>query len=222
MMQRSFSIEHAIGVGWNTFKAHWALLIGLAVAVLIIGNVPQGLGNAAQGGGQPGGFQFLMGLLSVALQAVLTLGVTYIALRLVSGQSAEFGDLFARVSLVLNYLIAGFLLGIIVAVGLLLLIVPGLIFAAKLSFFPYFVVDDGAGPIHALQRSWSLTNGVTFKVLVFGLVLLLINFVGLLALGLGLLVTYPVSYLAHAHVYRELREQAELGVQAGLPVPALG
>ena len=214
MMQRSFSIEHAIGVGWNTFKAHWALLIALAVAVLILGNLPQGLGNAAQRAGEPGGLQLLMGLLSLVLQAVLSLGVTYIALRLVSGQSAEFGDLFARVSLVLNYLIAGFLFGIIVAVGLLLLIVPGLICAAKLSFFPYFVVDDGAGPIDALQRSWSLTNGVTFKVLVFGLVLLLINFVGLLALGLGLLVAYPVSYLAHAYVYRQLREQAGLGSPA--------
>jgi uncharacterized membrane protein len=216
MMQRNFSIEHAIGVGWNTFKANWALLIGLAVAVLIIGNLPQGLGNVAQRGSQPGVFQFLMGLLSVALQAVLTLGVTYIALRLVSGQSAEFGDLFARVSLALNYLITSFLFGIIVAVGLLLLIVPGIICAAKLSFFPYFVVDDGAGPIDALQRSWSLTNGITLKVLLFGLVLLLINFVGLLALGIGVLVTYPVSYLAHAHVYRQLREQAGLGV------PALG
>jgi uncharacterized membrane protein len=216
MVQRSFSIEHALGVGWNTFKAHWALLIGLAAAVLILGNLPQGLGNAAQGPREPGGFQLLMGLLSLVLQAVLSLGVTYIALRLVSGQSAEFGDLFARVSLVLNYLIASFLFGIVVAVGLILLIVPGIFFAAKLSFFPYFVVDDGAGPIDALQRSWALTNGVTLKVILFGIVLLLINFVGLLALGIGVLVTYPVSYLAHAYVYRHVREQAGLGG------PALG
>jgi len=43
----------------------------------------------------------------------------------------------------------------------------------------------------------------------FGLVLIGLNLVGLLALVVGLLVTVPVTWIAVTHAYRTLASQAE-------------
>ena len=214
MNGRDFSIEDALSVGWNLFKANWMLLIGVAIVVAIVAGIPQAIGQAAQGNREPGLFQYLMSLLGALLQTVFSLGVVHIALKLVSGQSAEFGDLFGRMSVLVNYILAAIVFSVAVTVGLVLCIVPGIYLAIRWGLFTYFIVDDGLGPIEALQRSWATTNGATLKLFLLGLVFFLINLVGFLACFVGVLVSYPVTYLAGARVYRQLREQAGFGPPA--------
>ncbi|MCP4781728.1 MAG: DUF975 family protein [Hyphomicrobium sp.] len=107
-----------------------------------------------------------------------------------------------------HYLGAQFLAAIIIFVGLLLLIVPGFIAALGLLFVPYAVIDRAAGPINALKESWLITNGNKWQLFLFGLVLIGLNLLGLLALVVGLLVTAPITWLAVTHAYRILASQA--------------
>jgi len=107
-----------------------------------------------------------------------------------------------------RYLGAAILTWLIVTVGFLLLIVPGVIAALGLYFASYFVIDRGAGPINALKQSWHMTKGHKWQLFLFSLVLIGLNLLGLLALVIGIFVTVPITWLAVTHAYRTLASQA--------------
>jgi uncharacterized membrane protein len=65
------------------------------------------------------------------------------------------------------------------------------------------------GPAEAIKRSGVLTNGVKRNLVLFWLMLIGINILGMLALGVGLIAPVPISWLANAYVYRRLQLQAE-------------
>ena len=54
-----------------------------------------------------------------------------------------------------------------------------------------------------------LTEGVMWNLVLFWLMLAGINILGMLALGIGLIVTIPLSWLATAYVYRRLQLQVQ-------------
>jgi uncharacterized membrane protein len=78
----------------------------------------------------------------------------------------------------------------------------------RLWFVGFVLVDERVGPIDAIQRSWDITRGHTMDLLAFFIVLVGLNLLGLICLVVGLLVTIPVSGLAIAHVYRELKPRS--------------
>lgn len=107
-----------------------------------------------------------------------------------------------------TYLGASILLGLAIAVGFLLLIVPGIIFTLMFMFTTFIVIDRELGPVEAMKESRRITHGYKWRLLGFGLVLALVNLLGILALVIGLLVSIPVSSLAFAHAYRTLGPRA--------------
>ena len=75
-------------------------------------------------------------------------------------------------------------------------------------FATFIVIDRELGPIEAMKESKRLAHGHKWALLGFVLVLALINLLGVLALGVGLLVSIPVSSLAFVHTYRVLGGRA--------------
>ena len=63
----------------------------------------------------------------------------------------------------------------------------------------------------SIKRSGDLTKTVRWKLLGFGILLMLINYLGLIVLIVGLFATIPTTMLAHAWVYRKLLGQTESG-----------
>jgi uncharacterized membrane protein len=103
-----------------------------------------------------------------------------------------------------KYLLASLLLSILVLLGLILFIVPGIIFLMMFWFTLLIVVDREFGPIEAMKESKRITYGHKWELL--GLVLWgsLVLLLGVLAFGVGLLVAIPVVSLAFVHAYRVL------------------
>jgi uncharacterized membrane protein len=94
-----------------------------------------------------------------------------------------------------------------VFMGLILLVIPGIVILIRLWFLGFVVVEGGKGPLEAIQESWDISRGHTFDLFLLFLLLCGLNVLGLLCLGIGLLVTMPVSGLALAHTYRVLKPQ---------------
>lgn len=146
----------------------------------------------------------LADLLFWVVQTVVNIGLIKVALKFYDHQKADLKDLYDHYPLFLKYILGTFLYGIIVALGIIVLIIPGIIFAVKLQFVPYLIIDKGLGPIEALQKSWALTKDNGFNLFLLGLLLVLINILGALALGIGLFWTVPTTWLATVFVYRKL------------------
>lgn len=97
----------------------------------------------------------------------------------------------------------GWILYFGMVIGGWLLIVPGIIFLLRFTFFPYFIVDRGAGVIDSLRLSWQMTKGYTWDLLVLWIFMKIIVYLGSM-IWVGFLITWPVSVLSYAYIYRKL------------------
>jgi membrane-anchored glycerophosphoryl diester phosphodiesterase (GDPDase) len=89
----------------------------------------------------------------------------------------------------------------IIAIGFILLIVPGIVLAVRLAFVPFLVVDEGRGPVEALTESWNRTNGYSWTILGAAALAVVIILVGLVLLVVGSIPATMLAYLAFASLY---------------------
>lgn len=206
-----FSISRALNFGWQKMKRHLLLFIGLfivaALVPLVPGLIEEGIYSAArmtEGDLVRRLIAVIASVLQMALSAFMSAGLVRICLDIAHEKAPRFSDLFSGRRVLLKYFVACFLYGAIVFVGLLLFIVPGIIWGIQFMFYGYLVVDKGCGPIEALEKSSALTKGVRWELLGFYLLLFGINFLGLLCLVIGLLVTTTITLIATASAYKQL------------------
>ena len=107
-----------------------------------------------------------------------------------------------------SYLVAAIIFGIAVFVGLILFIIPGIIVSLIFMFYGYTIVQNpSTSPIDALKRSAEITKGHRWQLLGLTVLLLIINVIGAILCGIGLLFTYGITAIAVAHAYKSLSGQ---------------
>ena len=67
---------------------------------------------------------------------------------------------------------------IVVVLGSILCLVPGIIVGLGISQYSYLVVDQGLGGVDALKKSWEMTNGHKMNLFLFGLLAFLVVIAG--------------------------------------------
>lgn len=96
------------------------------------------------------------------------------------------------------------LFALIMLGGLLLLIIPWIIFSTRFSFFAYAIIDKWYWPVDALKYSWRITKWHFWEIVWFWLYFCLINMLWLLCLIIGILWTSAMTNMAMARYYRLL------------------
>ena len=194
-----FSIKESIKYGWNKSKEHMELILFSTLLILGVGFFV--------GDKRYGFFNFLL----MIFLLIIRIGYTKIFLRIYDSESPKFAEIFQEYRIFWRYLGVCILTFLTVLGGLIFLIIPGIIWVVRFSFAPIIVVDTKSGPIVSMKESYAITKGKFWKILLFWLAIIGLNILGILALGIGLLVTVPVSTLASIYVYRVLsRAKASL------------
>ncbi|MFC7199261.1 hypothetical protein [Halospeciosus flavus] len=136
------------------------------------------------------------------LVGVVGMVVTIAALRLFVGEETESlsVDLFTRngVWALLNFVAGTIVFGIVVFVGFLLLVVPGIFLLTTLFYWPVFVAVEDENFAEALQSSWELTKGSRLRVFLLGVVFFVVAFVVSVVFGLPAVLLGPVGFLVTA------------------------
>ena len=193
-----FSVLDAYCTGWSYFKENVGFLLGVHFVALFVQLAPQILLSYSPG---TRGFGAIAGTL---LSFVVALGLVRIGLGLIDGELVSYSELFACVHLVFKYLIASILYSLIVLFGILLLVVPGLIWAAQFSQWPYLMVEHEMGPIEALRASARITKGMKDRLILFLIVSVILILLGFLVIIVGAVVANAVVTMAGAYVYRQI------------------
>lgn len=188
------------------------ILAGLLWFVVLVGLSVIGAGTGQSGFGMGGGMDFSFGslifsivqnLLLLVIGAVIARG----ALDVVDGREFDLAAAFGKVNYV-NVIIAGLIVGVATAIGFLLLFIPGIVVAFLTYFTTLFIVDDDAtSPVEAITDSVKLISSRVGDSLLLALLNILVLIVGGIALGVGLIVAYPIVALASAYAYRRFRGQ---------------
>jgi uncharacterized membrane protein len=154
----------------------------------------------------------LLAVLSAFVSLVIGLGLIRAALVILDGRHPEVGDLISTKDIG-PYLIATILVSLTVGVGLLLCIIPGLIAGFLLQFYGYSILDRRSDdlsvsaqpdPVGALRTSYEVVTRNLGDLLALAIVCFVMNVLGAIACGIGLLVSLPITAIALAYAWRHL------------------
>jgi len=94
-------------------------------------------------------------------------------------------------------------------VWFIVILLVGTYFSVRLSFSLYISVDKNYGAKKSIKESWNLTKNHFWFIFGKMLVIGLFAIVGLLAFGVGFLITYPISMILIVMLYRDLNKFKE-------------
>jgi hypothetical protein len=135
----------------------------------------------------------------------MLVGLHVMALKSVDGEISRVGDLFGSLERSPAYLLALSIYCLAVSGGLVFLIVPGIYLAIRYCLFAQVITDTSASALAALRRAAALAHGNWAPLGALFLIAFLLNIAGIALLGIGLVISFPVSLLAIAGFYRSLQ-----------------
>ena len=193
------------GRGWEIFKAKAPLFVLFTLLLIVIQGVisllPFPLGA---GGGEdaPGG-----GILSFVysiVTPVLSAGYYFVAFQVARGRSTEFNDFFKGFNKFLPIFLTALISGLLTLVGLFFLILPGIYLSVAYLFAQPLVIDKSVDFWQAMETSRKLVTKKWFSFFALLLAIFFLNIGGFLLLGIGLLVTLPLSVCIVAAAYEDI------------------
>jgi len=167
------SIESTLQRGFDIFRRAPSEFIVFSVLALIIFSNP------------------LSGLL---LGPVVTGSYFHLAGLASRNRQIEVSDFFRGFDKTGSLIFQSLQVFLIVLLGLVLLIIPGIYFSISYLFTPLFVWFYDKNPSEALRLSRRTVSGNFGQIFLLLLILSGINLLGIMALGVGILLTLPFSY----------------------------
>ena len=215
----AYSVGEAVSWAWNKFSKNVAAIIVPTIVFGLVYAVVQGIiqlvtnqftttsyddYSASISMGTGGVVASLLGS-AVMLVVAAVVQSAYIGgmLDIANGQPVEIGSFFKPRN-VGNVVIASIISGLIVFVGVLLCIVPGIIATIMLLFTTVIVIDRNTSGINGVTGSFEIGKKNFGPMALTWLTTIGIAILGALACLVGLLVAYPVISLITVYAYRRL------------------
>jgi len=193
------TVGSSYGNGWRQLWKYFLELFLILIIGFIIG-IPASMGSWSQGAAS-GFLSFLGTVYTILIVWPVDYGVSFSYLKASRGDTLEIKNMFEAFQNYWNAVLASLLVTVIVGIGLIVLIVPGIIFACKLAFTPYLVVDRKMAVIDAVKGSWRMTNGYAWRVFLIGLLAIPIFIAGLICFGVGVIISIMWIRMAFASLY---------------------
>ncbi|MFC2032557.1 hypothetical protein ACFLUS_04245 [Chloroflexota bacterium] len=194
-------VGSSYGNGWRQLWKHFLELFLIGLIAFLIGLPSEMAGWFQDTIGAVAIFGFLGLIYGLLINGPVDYGVSFAYLKAARGDKLEIKDMFEAFKNYWNAVLVSFLVFVIIGIGFILLIVPGIIFACKLVFTPYLVVDRKMGVIEAIKESWRMTGGHAWKVFLIGLLAIPIFIAGLICLGVGVIISIMWITLTFASLY---------------------
>ncbi|MDR2970192.1 MAG: glycerophosphoryl diester phosphodiesterase membrane domain-containing protein [Tannerellaceae bacterium] len=198
-MKQTFSISEVVGASWVYLKQQIWVLVGLFIGYTIITFL---IGSFFPQTSMT--MMVIANLITGIIGIFFMLGYYKNLFQTIDGLEPQFSAYGQQAPKFLTAFIAGLIVSIAISIGMLLLIVPGIYLALRLQFFTCFIVEENAGIMDSLKRSWALTEGHAMKLFILALVWLGLIILGVLLLVIGLFVTMPLIYMTYCNAFRLL------------------
>jgi membrane protein CcdC involved in cytochrome C biogenesis len=204
------------GNAWRRIKPYFVEVLLVTITYVAI-LAPAGvLTDAADEIGRNGAGWEALALIYLALVvAPVRYGAAYAYMKAARGDRLQVSDMFDVFNNYLNSVLANLFVFTVVGIGVVLFIVPGIVFACRLAFVPYLIVDRKMEVVEAVKLSWHMTRGHAWTVFLMALLAIPIVMVGFACLGVGILGAMIWIGLAFGSLYHAVSSQEETSQQTG-------
>ena len=150
-------------------------------------------------------------LLSLFVTPPIGVGLALFFLNLHDGNKLEINTIFNPFKDVwLNSVLAYFMMIVIIIIGSILFIIPGIIASLMFSQVFYIIAEDNKiDPYNALVKSKKMMDGNKWKLFKIILRILLLAIVCILTLGIGFIWLAPYQNAVYAKFYNLLKESKD-------------
>ncbi len=161
---RPLSVGEIIDASFQVYRRHFS---ALATIVLLCSGLPMLLQIYMRTASGPHlGLSLVYAVLALVLGLISTGATVFVVSESYLGRGITAGDALARATpFVWPLILASLAMGIVVLIGLLLFVVPGLIAVCGLAVTVPALVVESLGPTAAMGRSWALTQGHRLRML---------------------------------------------------------
>jgi uncharacterized membrane protein len=184
-----------IGQAWDLVKPHWLPLGAMFLITAVMGAVP-----------------YLGGCAMLIIGGAIYVGINRAILGLLAGRPPTVAMMFEGFDRVGQAFLATLAVGVLVFLGFMCLIVPGIILMIMWMFVSLIMAETNLDFWPAMQASAKLTAGYRWNLFCLGLACLVVGLLGLVAFCIGIFIAEAVIFTALALAYRFLQAR-----QAGQP-----
>jgi hypothetical protein len=185
--RRKVRVGQCIREGWQLFTKDAGNYVGYTLMLAASLTIP------------------VINALTPILHAILIAGHYNVALRRLRGLPVTFGDVFIGWQQhFLPLLLTGLVTSVLITIGLILLVIPGLYLFVGYVFAIPFVIDKGLDFWSAMEASRKLVHRRWFNLFWLQLVLGGLSVLGAIPMGWGLLITVPLSMAVNTVAYTKL------------------
>lgn len=200
-MDTSIHVSEIFKASWGYTKSQIWILAGLVIGFMLIAFTVGIFAMPMQGSSGGTAFSYLI---SALLSAIFYVGYIKNTFQTMDGEEPQFSAYLQSGRKIANYFLANILFGVVVCIGTLLFVIPGIYLGIRLQFFGQSIVDEDTSAIQALKQSWALTKGKVMPLFLLLLTQILILIIGLIIFGIGIFVAIPLILMMQSYTYRLL------------------
>lgn len=186
-----FNRAYYLRKAWDLISPHWLILSSYTAIYIVFLIV---LLRAPQIG------QILQMIIAGPISAGYYLSIS----RLMRGEELRFEHFFDGFKMFLPTMLASMLSGLFISIGIMLFIIPGVFLAIIYLFVLPLVIYAKLDFWPAMESSRIILTKNFWEAAIFALMILGINLLGLLALGIGVFITIPLSYAMILMAYEDI------------------
>lgn len=206
-MEAKFTVSEVFRTSWQAAKSQIWVLTGLLIGYYILSFT---LGMFALPAQSSKVGAIMVNVVSILISILFMLGYMKNMFQTLDEIEPQFSAYGQQSRKIFTYFFATILFGIIVAIGLCLFIIPGIYLGLRLQFYQAFIVEEDAGIVDSLKRSWKITEGQVIPLLLLSLAMIGIVLVGVILFVVGVFFAIPVIYLMYCDSFRKLNTPLQI------------
>ncbi len=150
---------------------------------------------------------FASSIVEMLFTLPILIGIIILGVKRAREEELNIPSIFDYFGMIVPIMIAYIAMTIVLSIGFILLIIPGIYLAVSYAFVYTLIVDKGLGIWEAMELSRKTVTEQWFKF--FGLSLLsgIMIIISAIPLGIGLIWSVPTTYIAYGLLYHRLFDE---------------
>jgi predicted Ser/Thr protein kinase len=212
------NIGHCLHRAWGLVKRDFWLLVGVTALVLVLMSALSSSGEATRNR-----VHMNLGVFGFLLLGPLVGGLSFLFLKRIrrepSGMETAFSG-FKNKKVCLQLVLAGVVVPLLIALGFVCLVIPGIYLLVALHFTLALIIDQRLDFWPAIKLSRKVISKHWWKFLGFLLTLLVVILAGAMCLVIGVFVAIPVALAALMYAYEDIFQPGTSKPQGSQSSPA--